>query len=117
VRIGLLLMSAALACSGAVAGTQTGTVNLAQTSYGSSATHPGYMFFYLNVGTKTGSPACATISGGTRWVIDNAWPAAKSQLAILLTAFATGKQVTITGSNDCSVWGDSETAIDIRLLD
>src|SRR5688572_3923083 len=114
-RIGLLFL--ALTSSLACGGTQTGTVNLAQTSYASSATSPGYMFLYLNGGVKTGNPACSTISGGTRWVINNAWPAAKSQLAILLAALTSGRQVQITGSNDCAVWGDTETVIDIRILD
>jgi hypothetical protein len=114
-RVGLLFL--AFTSGFACAGTQTGTVNLAQTSYASSASSPGYMFLYLNGGAKTGSPACATMSGGARWVISNAWPAAKSQLGILLTALATGRQVQITGSNDCAVWGDSETVIDIRILD
>jgi hypothetical protein len=114
-RVGLLIL--ALISGNTFAGIQTGTVNLAQTSYASSAASPGYMFFYLNGGVKTGNPACSTISGGTRWVIDNSWPAAKSQLAILLMAIASGRQVQVTGSNDCAVWGDTETAIDIRVLD
>jgi hypothetical protein len=114
-RVALLIF--ALTAAEAFAGVQTGTVNLAQTSYASTATHPGYMFFTLNGGVKTGTPACATIAGGTRWVINNSWPAAKSQLAILLMAIATGKQLQITGSNDCTVWGDSETVVDIRVLD
>jgi hypothetical protein len=75
------------------------------------------MFFFLNGNTKTGNPACSTNANGARWVINNNWPAAKSQLAILLMAVASGKQVQITGSNACEVWGDSETVIDIRVLE
>jgi hypothetical protein len=112
-----LFVLLALVNSIASAGTQTGTVYLAQSSYASSASSPGYMFFFLVGGNKTGSPACATINSGTRWVIDNSWPAAKAQLAILLMAVSTGKRVTITGSNNCAVWGDSETAIDILVVD
>jgi hypothetical protein len=48
-------------------------------------------------------------------VINNNWPAAKAQLSILLTAIALGKSVTLLGSNDCGVWGDSETVVDIQL--
>ena len=111
-----ILLLLALESGAAFAGTQSGTVNLVQTSYASSASHPGYMFLFLDGGTKTGSPACSTNANGARWVINNAWPAAKSQLAILLAALASGKQVQITGSNACEVWGDSETVIDIRVL-
>ena len=111
---GLLVL--ALISGIAAAGTQTGTVNLDQSSYASNATSPGYMFFTLSGGMKTGNPACSTIAGGNRWVINNSWPAAKAQLAILLLAISTGKQVRITGSNDCAVWGDSETAIDMQVL-
>jgi hypothetical protein len=101
----------------ASAGSQQGIPTLVHTSYSSHATHPGYLFLFLNGTAKTGNPACSTAGGGARWVINNSWPAAKSQLSILLTAIATGKQVLITGSNACEVWGDSETVIDIRLMD
>jgi hypothetical protein len=116
-KMRLIALLFTLVGSFAEAGTQAGTVYLAQSSYGSNASHPGYLFFFLVGGAKTGSPACATINSGTRWVIDNSWPAAKSQLAILLTALSAGKQVRVTGSNDCAVWGDSETAIDFQIVD
>ncbi|MCW8929050.1 MAG: hypothetical protein OQL19_02285 [Gammaproteobacteria bacterium] len=42
---------------------------------------------------------------------------ASSQYAkgVLLAAKASGKEVTMEGSNNCNVWGDSETARNLFL--
>jgi hypothetical protein len=61
----------ALVCGAASAETQSGIPYIAQSSYGSGASNAGYMFLFVTGGAKTGSPACATINGGTRWVINN----------------------------------------------
>ena len=95
------------------AGEQTGTVRMDHGQYGSSVASPGYTFFVLDGAAKTGTPSCNTYI--SRWVINNSWPAAKMQLAILLAAINSGKTVTVRGSGDCAQYSDSETAIDIRL--
>jgi hypothetical protein len=46
-------------------------------------------FFYLEGGTRTSKPACGSADSGERWVINNAWPAAKLQIAVLLSAALT----------------------------
>lgn len=97
----------------ALAGEQAGMVTVHHGQHSSGPTSAGFTFFVLQGGSKTGTPACNTYVD--RWVINNGWPAAKMQVAILLSAIASGKTVTVRGSGDCSQWSDSETAIDIRL--
>lgn len=105
-----------LASGLSLAGEQTGTVQIEYGQFGSSATSAGYTFFYLQGSPKLNTPPCNVTFNG-RWVINNSWPAAKIQTAILLVASTAGRQVKVTGSGNCNVWGDSETAIDIRLID
>lgn len=97
----------------AFAGEQTGTVRMDHGQHGAGAESAGLTFFYLQGAAKYGTPACNTYSD--RWVINNSWPAAKIQIAILLSAITSGKTVTVRGLGECSVWPNSETAIDIRL--
>jgi hypothetical protein len=98
-------------------GVQTGTVVFQYGQYSSSSSSPGLTFFELQGTEKTGSPGCATYMAGQRWVIANSWPAAKLQVNILLLAYMTGKQVTVRGSNNCGVWHDTETAVDVIVTD
>jgi hypothetical protein len=111
-----VLMFAALAAP-AFAGSESGTVVFAHWQYGSNVSTAGYTFFFLEGGTKSDNPACSTNAGGQRWVLANDWPAAKYQIATLMSAFLSGKRVAVIGSNTCSVWGDTETVVDIRLID
>ena len=99
------------------AGHETGTVRFNHGQYGSGSTSAGKTFFFLDGGVRVGAPACATFSGGERWVINNDWPAAQLQNSVLLSAVMAGKQVNVRGSDTCDVWGDSETAIDIVIVD
>jgi len=102
----------------AQAGEETGTVNIQYSHYSSNATDAGVTLFYLEDGSKTGTPpTCSTYSSGERWAINNNWPAANQQLATLLAAKVSGKRVKIIGAGNCDAWGDSETARDIYLLD
>lgn len=79
----LSAMSAhALACD------QTGTVRMDLGQWGSGSSSPGKTFFVLEGGAKTAVPASNTYMN--RSVIDNAWPAARMQLAILLAAVSSG---------------------------
>jgi hypothetical protein len=96
-----------------LAGEQTGTVTMDHGQFSSGPASAGFTFFILQGGTKYGRPACNTYLD--RWVINNNWPAARIQVAVLLSAIASGKTVTVRGSGDCSQYSDSETAIDIRL--
>ena len=100
----------------ACAGEESGTVVFSLGQYNSNSTTAGYTFFVLENELKTNSPTCATASGGDRWVINNDWPAAKMQVNVLLTALISGKRVHVRGTGDCNVWGDTETAQDIFIL-
>jgi hypothetical protein len=69
-------------------------------------TTDGRAFFEQN-GTRTARPACAT---ATRWVIDTTTATGQAILANLITAHAQGTKVYVSGSGNCGLWGDSETA-------
>ena len=110
----ILVISIAIS-SQCLAGDETGTVRFQHGQYGHSSTSAGKTFFYLDGSTKKNTPACATFSGGERWVINNNWPGASMQLSILLAAKMSGKKVQIRGANNCGVHGDSETASDLFI--
>jgi len=57
-------------------------------------------------GTPTGQPTCAK---GNYWMIMNETSdVGHKQYAMLLQAQATGAQITIWGSGNCTRWGDGE---------
>jgi hypothetical protein len=90
-------------------GTQAGTVG--QVFVRAS---DGLILFSLNGAAPTGSPACAT---HTYWLIaDENSNSGKQQYAMLLAAQSSGKQVSVSGTNNCSRWGDGETADVIQIL-
>lgn len=94
------------------AGQQDGLVEIEHGSYDARSTTAGYTFFRLTGGSRTGNPCTQD-----RWVFDNDWPAAKFQVATLLTAIATGKRVLVRGTGSCLVWSDTETAFSISIID
>jgi hypothetical protein len=61
-----------------------------------------------SAGSRTNIPSCAA-SQPSRFAFDSTTPSGKAQLAGLLTAFAAERPVVIVGTDDCSVYGDSET--------
>jgi hypothetical protein len=107
-----------LAPSTHATGIEEGTVRFMHNQIFSNGSHPGYTFFYLEGGTpRSEKPACATYDSGERWVINNSWPAAKLQIAVLLSAALAGRRVRVQGTGDCAAWGDSETVWDILLVE
>ncbi len=110
-----ILINLILFSSFCLAGNEVGTVRFNHGQYGHSSTSAGKTFFFLDGGTKTNIPACATYLGGQRWVIDNNWPGANMQLSILLAARMSGKEVQVRGANNCGVHGDTETARDLFI--
>ena len=57
------------------------------------------------------SSACAT---APQWAIkDENSTAGKTQISILLAAWASGKTIIVSGSNSCSRWGDIE---DVNII-
>ena len=43
-------------------------------------------------------------------MIDTTSPAGQAMAAQILTAYSLGKPVNVEGTNDCVIWGDTETA-------
>ena len=63
------------------------------------------LFFYTE--TRTDSPECNTYNG--RWVVNLATEQGKEQYRFLLNAEQAGKSIKVMGTNDCNLWGNSET--------
>ena len=95
-----------------LAGSQSGLVTFVTGQYQSSASTAGYTFFQLSGADRVGNPCT-----NDRWVIDNDWPAAPMQVATLQAAVLTGRQVRVQGSGNCAVWGDTETTLDVYLIE
>lgn len=80
------------------AGNETGKIEPGWQIYGD-----GNIFFYLS-GTHQSS-ACATIP--ERWAFDTTSTVGKSLFSAFLTAYASGKEITVSGTGNC-VHGNSE---------
>jgi len=63
------------------------------------------VYFNQN-GTRTGQPACATQN---RWSINTTTAKGQAMLSVLLTAYASGKPISIQGTGDCRDWPDTES--------
>lgn len=66
----------------------------------------GAVLFLLSV-PNISPPACNT--SRNRFAINGTTTAGKLQVAGLVTAYASGKSVTVHGTHGCTVWPDSET--------
>lgn len=65
--------------------------------------------FFEQTGTRVSPPTCATQA--IRWVIDVTTSQGQAMVAALLTAQSRGKRISIQGTGDCEVWGDTETVL------
>ncbi len=74
--------------------------------YAISVLPSGVVLFNSN-GSRSARPGCATIP--LRWAFDGATPAGQAKLAVILSANAQNKTVTVTGTNTCSVHLDTES--------
>lgn len=91
------------------AGSQTGTIQ-----YVRVRASDGLIYFALNGGPKSGSPACATAG---YWIIrDENSNSGKQQYAMLLAAQLAGKSVAVHGMDSCIRWSDGEDAGEIRIV-
>lgn len=104
------LLAALLLCATSLghAGSQSGTVNALHVR-----ASDGLVYFTM-VGSKPGSPACATIA---YWIIkDENSASGKRQYAALLAALVSGKTVHVTGTNTCTRWSDGEDVNQISVV-
>lgn len=66
----------------------------------------------FNVGTNSGRPACAT---SNEFAIDNNSAAGKAMIASILAAQAQGLIINVSGTGNCDVWGDRESAAGVSF--
>ena len=95
-----------LASGSALAGNQTGTVQklfVSGRDYAAPNQNPTHVHISGDYNIK---PECAT-SG--YWAVDTDTQQGKAILSLLLTAYATGKNVSFLGIGSCSLRPDMET--------
>lgn len=94
-------------CNLAYAGEQTGKILSLTVRAGD-----GLISFTME-NTATGKPACAKYS---YWIIaDENSVTGKQQLAMLITARASGQVISVYGSNSCVRWNDGGNVAGITL--
>ena len=104
--------STAVKAAVAVSGMMIGSTAWASVAWQGTLSAPHFMangiVLIYTSGSRANVPACG---GGqpARFAFDSTTPAGKSQLAGILTAFASGKQVVVVGNDTCSAYADSET--------
>lgn len=65
-------------------------------------------------GPVAGRAACAT-NTTYYMIVDEHSDAGKSQMAILLSAYMSGKSVIVQGSGSCARWSDGEDILAVQL--
>jgi hypothetical protein len=81
------------------------------TIHGVLPTYNGAVLFWTTGTVVGGHPACQGPGLTGRYAIDASTVAGQSMVAVLLSAQAQGKQIFITGSGTCTIWGDTETVL------
>jgi hypothetical protein len=101
-----ITMSSAHASSGLV--DQATILNLQPTTLANSLGQAGGYFVYVSI--SPGGPSCATFGQSShRFVANPNTPSGMAIISTLLTAFALGRNVQITGTGICDIWGDTES--------
>ncbi len=96
----VLGLCASIFSSSVLAGTQTGQVTQIIVR-----AKDGLTYFFLT-NSSNGRPACAT---ERYWIIkDENSASAQRQLALLMTAKASGQAVSVGGTDTCTRWPDGE---------
>ena len=95
----IMLLTVCSAHAGTVTG---GTISLVF-----SAQEDVY-FVYLNQNI-TDVAACGS-ANANRFSIKPSTPGGKAMIATVLFASAQGKAITVQGTGDCGIWGDTESA-------
>lgn len=102
-------MALALVCGANAAGASTasgGTIS-------AISVEQGRLFFYVS-GSRTATPPCHTVPG--RWVFDASTAQGQAMMAALMTFYSQGKQVSVSGTNACANWPDTESVQYILLV-
>ena len=84
------------------AGEGNGVINIAHIGHWNNK---DLVFFYTP--NRTGIPACATEQH--RWVVDLTTRLGQSQYSFILAAQMAGKEISVSGTGDCSLYSDTET--------
>jgi hypothetical protein len=75
----------------------------------------GQGVFIFSAGNHATPPACSTV--GNDWAISLNTPGGRSQQALVMLAYITGKKIVVIGTGLCDAWGDRETPGYLHLID
>ena len=73
----------------------------------------GVILFELQYNSNKAT--CSTANSGKEWAFRVDTAQGKAMYSLLLSAAATGKDVTVNGVGDCADWGDRERLKYIRV--
>lgn len=76
----------------------------------------GVLFFNTDT-LRSDSPACVSAHLRSRWAVSTATSAGQSYVAQIFLAYSLQKRIVVGGNGQCNVWGDTETAETIQMLD
>ena len=67
------------------------------------------LHYFTLSGTHNDKPTCNGKAALDYWMIkDENSAAGKTQISMLLTAYASGKSISVTGTGQCTRWADGE---------
>lgn len=77
---------------------------------------PNGIVMFDHSGQRSALPSCVESPQEARWTFDSTTPAGQGRLAQLLTAYATGAEVIVTGLGTCSDWSLTESINFMEVL-
>ena len=74
--------------------------------------HTGNVVMF-SAGVHSNKPSCSTV--GDHWALSLNDETGRAMYSMLLLAAATGKEVSVTGKNNCDAWGDRESVLYMHI--
>lgn len=71
---------------------------------------------FIMTGTRSTPPSCGTPTP-TRWAFNGATAAGQAKLSVLLTAYASGKNIMIYGTGACADYYETESVAWFHTID
>jgi hypothetical protein len=110
----LILVLLASSFQTAEAGTGGGLVtSLLVHAYGGNGS--GTVMFETE--NNSNKAACSTVGQGSAWAVSLEHEYGRAMYALLLSAKAQGKPISVIGEGDCAAWGDRERPAYIHTID
>ena len=110
----LFLLTTLAVCNFSIAGEGSGKVSQI-TAHSDGGSGQGVIMFKTEFNTNKAE--CSTAFDGSHWTFSLEHESGKAMYSLLLTAYAQDKNIRVVGGDNCSIWGDRETARYISIDD